>query len=303
MNKIIHPLGLKVYFKIKNQKNYSFQSNKVIFVFLRDKIMEAEKRERPLILVTNDDGVHAGGIKSLMETAAEFGDVLVVAPSTGQSGMSHAITVKEPIRAEKIVEESGIRVYSCTGTPVDCVKLAISQIIAGKPDLVLSGVNHGANSAASVIYSGTMAAAIEGCINQVPSIGFSLADYSPYADFSVAKVFIHKIIENVVKNGLPEEICLNVNIPAVEEKLVKGVKVVRQNKGFWKEEFDKRTDPMNRQYYWLTGEYKNCEPDASDTDEWALKNNYVAVVPVHIDMTGYAAIKALKKQFNGLDHA
>jgi len=252
------------------------------------------KKDKPLILVTNDDGVQAKGIETLIEIVKEFGDVIVVAPLEGQSGMSNAITVKLPLHLKKLSTSNGVTKIGTSGTPVDCVKLALSQILDRKPDLVVSGINHGSNSSISVVYSGTMGATIEGSLNGIPSIGFSLLDFSPEADFSVAKKYAPKIIENVIKNGLPEYTCLNVNFPAVEINDIKGIKVCRQTMGRWQEEFDKRTDPHKREYYWLTGYFKNHEPEAEDTDEWALKNNYVSVVPVNIDLTNYSTIKLLK---------
>jgi len=174
------------------------------------------KKDKPLILVTNDDGVQAKGIETLIEIVKEFGDVIVVAPLEGQSGMSNAITVKLPLHLKKLSTSNGVTKIGTSGTPVDCVKLALSQILDRKPDLVVSGINHGSNSSISVVYSGTMGATIEGSLNGIPSIGFSLLDFSPEADFSVAKKYAPKIIENVIKNGLPEYTCLNVNFPAVK---------------------------------------------------------------------------------------
>ncbi len=251
---------------------------------------------KPLILVTNDDGFQAEGLKVLTELAREIGDVVVVAPDDGQSGMSHAITIKRPVRVLKRSEEEGLTVYSCSGTPVDCVKLALNQLLDRKPDLLLSGINHGSNASVSVIYSGTMAAAIEGGVNGIKSVGFSLLDHSPDADFSASGKMAGRILKEVMKNGIPAEICLNVNIPAIPEKQIKGVKVCRQTKGHWQEEFDKRTDPFNRDYYWLTGYFNNYEPGAEDTDEWALKNGYVSIVPIRIDYTCFDYIEPLSKR-------
>ncbi len=252
-----------------------------------------EEKER-LILVTNDDGIEAKGLKTLINAVRPFGRVLVVAPAEAQSGMSHAITVKYPLRIKKLQVEDGLTVYSCIGTPVDCIKLALNQLVEKKPDLIVSGINHGANSSTSVIYSGTMAAAIEGCINQIPSIGFSLLSLEQDADFSTAELFTGKVIEKVLQNGIPQNTCLNVNIPYVTYEQIAGIKICRQNKGYWQEEFDKRTDPSGRSYYWLTGEFYNAEPEARDTDEWALENNYVSVVPTHIDLTCYRTLEDMK---------
>lgn len=253
------------------------------------------KEQKPLILVTNDDGVEAKGLRELIDAVKPFGDIVVVAPADAQSGMSHAITVKFPLRVKKVKEEDHVTLFKCYGTPVDCVKLAFNQLLERKPDLLVSGINHGSNSSTSVFYSGTIGAALEGCINEVPSIGFSLLSLDPDADFSAAKSVATRIISQVMENELPGSVCLNVNIPkgAIEE--IRGIKVCRQNKGFWREEFDKRTDPMGRNYYWLTGYYYNCEPEAEDTDEWALRNNYVAVVPLHTDLTAYKMIEHLRQ--------
>lgn len=252
------------------------------------------KKEK-LILVSNDDGVDSKGIKTLIEVASRFGTVLVVAPAEAQSGMSHAITIKTPLRAKCIKKTEKIEIYSCQGTPVDCVKLAINQLLEGRqPDLLLSGVNHGSNSSSSVIYSGTMAVAMEGCVNQIPSVGFSLLSYDPDADFTASAKIIEKVIENIFENGLEEGVCLNVNIPYLPYDQIKGIKICRQAKGLWKEEFVKRVDPHQGVYYWLTGYYLNLEEDSEDTDEHALADNYASIVPIHIDLTAYSAIQNLK---------
>jgi len=252
-----------------------------------------------LFLITNDDGIHAKGLEALIDVVKPMGKVFVVAPEEGQSGMSHAITVKHPIRVKKIKEEEKVLVYSCTGTPVDCIKLALNKLLDRHPDMILSGINHGSNSSASIIYSGTMAAAIEGCINGVPSIGFSLLDYSPNAIFKGVVTYTKRIIERSLSEGIPEGTCLNVNFPLNDSEEIKGIKICRQTKGLWIEEFDQRVDPQNREYFWLTGEFMNLEPDAMDTDEWALNNNYVSIVPVHADLTSFKALEHLKKwKFN-----
>jgi 5'-nucleotidase len=249
-----------------------------------------------LILVSNDDGVEAKGLKTLIEVASRYGKVVVVAPSEAQSGMSHAITIKTPLRAKRLQSSSSLEIYSCQGTPVDCVKLAINQLLHGKkPDMLLSGINHGSNSSSSVIYSGTMSVAMEGCVNQIPSVGFSLLSYDPDADFSAAGKIVEKVIENIIDKGLPEGICLNINIPSVPYGELKGVKVCRQAKGQWKEEFVKRVDPHQGEYYWLTGYYLNLEEDSEDTDEYALANKYVSVVPINIDLTAYSALPEIQK--------
>ncbi len=194
----------------------------------------------------------------------------------------------------KTIEE-GLEIYSCSGTPVDCVKLALHQLLGKKPDMLVSGINHGSNASVSIVYSGTMAAAIEGGINKVTSIGFSLLDYSADADFEAAGIYVRRIMEKVFMNGIDEGICLNVNIPVGKGNELKGIKVCRQTEGYWQEEFDKRIDPGKQEYYWLTGYFSNSEPLADDTDEWALQNKFVSVVPIQIDFTSYSRIKELKK--------
>lgn len=265
-----------------------------IVVYLYFKITKVLK-DKPHILITNDDGVHAAGIAALAEAARKHGRVTVMAPDGPQSGMSHAITVADPIRINSIRKEEGFEVYSCSGTPVDCIKLALNQLLDEKPDLILSGVNHGSNASVSVFYSGTMAGAIEGCINKIPSIGFSITDYSENANFQPSKPYLSNIIKNVLDNGLEEGICLNVNIPAIDGSAIKGVRICRQTNGLWQEEFVKRVDPFGKDYFWLTGFFKNFESDADDTDEWALQHNYLSIVPIKIDMTAYQIFDALNK--------
>ncbi|MCF8368586.1 MAG: 5'/3'-nucleotidase SurE [Bacteroidales bacterium] len=247
---------------------------------------------KPVILITNDDGIFAPGIRKLIEVARPLGNVIVVAPDSPMSGMSHAITVKNPLRLRKIVEEENYLEYSCNGTPVDAMKLGEQVVIGKKPDIVLSGINHGSNASVNIVYSGTMAAVIEANIDGIPAVGFSLLDYSHDADFSAVDEFIRTIILNVLENGLPEGVALNVNIPAVPKNQIKGIKVCRQAKGRWEEEFDARTDPHNREYYWLTGAFKNGDMD-KDTDSWALANNYISVVPVNYDFTAHKALKTI----------
>ena len=250
---------------------------------------------RPVILVTNDDGFRAAGIEALIEMVKPFGSVVVVAPEEGHSGMSHAITIKTPLRLKKRKRTDDVQFYSVNGTPVDCVKLAMNQLFTTSlPDLVVSGINHGSNSSISIIYSGTMAAAIEGCLYGVPSIGFSLLDYDENPDFTASIEFGRVIVGNVLQNGLSHGSCLNVNIPVLPIKSVKGIKVTRQNKGTWREEFEKRTDPRGVDYYWLTGYFLNEEPTATDTDEYWLNEGYITVVPIHVDYTDYKELERIK---------
>lgn len=248
---------------------------------------------RPLILVTNDDGITAPGIRTLIEVMNSLGDVVVVAPDSPQSGMGHAITVNSTLFVEKVKVDNGKQMeYSCSGTPADCVKLAVNQILKRKPDLCVSGINHGSNSSINVIYSGTMSAAIEAGIEGIPAIGFSLLDYSWNANFEATKPFIKSIAENVLKEGLPKDVVLNVNIPNLSKQELKGIKICRQARALWEEEFDKRTNPQGREYYWLTGKFVNLD-HGEDTDEWALKNDYISVVPVQFDLTAHHCIQTL----------
>lgn len=247
----------------------------------------------PLILISNDDGISAKGIQSLIESMRPLGSVIVVAPDSPRSAQSSALTVTTPLRVKKIHEEEGLLQYICNGTPSDCVKLALNQLCPKKPDVVVAGINHGTNSSISVIYSGTMGATIEGCVNGIPSIGFSLCNFDPRADFSTAMIYAQKITKKIIQEGLPKGICLNVNIPDL--KTIKGIKVCRQSEGYWSEEFIKREDPYGKHYYWLTGEFINAEKLNDDTDEWALENGYISMVPVKVDMTAYEYINDLKK--------
>lgn len=249
---------------------------------------------KPLILVTNDDGISAPGIIKLVSIAKKYGEVVVIAPDKPQSGMGHAITINSTLRLNKTNYHNLEMEYSCSGTPVDCVKMAVNKILTRKPDLVLSGINHGSNSSINVIYSGTMSAAIEGALEGAASIGFSLCDYSIDADFSQAEKFLDQIISQSIKHKMPKGVCLNVNIPKLKTDELRGIKVCRQAKANWVEEFEERHDPYGRAYYWLTGKFVNFEPESTDTDEWALKNSYISVVPTQCDLTAYNAIENLK---------
>lgn len=248
---------------------------------------------KPLILITNDDGIFAPGLRTLISVMQQLGDILVIAPDKPMSGMGHAVTISTPLRVHKIKSEEGYTEYSCNGTPADCVKLGHKAILGRKPDLVVSGINHGSNASVNVLYSGTMAAVIEGAMENIPSIGFSLDDYSYNADFSKCKPYIQSIAVNVLNKGLPEYTCLNVNIPSVNGSPIKGIKIARQAMAYWDEKFDQRQDPHMRDYFWLTGVFRNRD-EAEDTDEWALRNNYVAVVPLHFDLTSHKTIPLLR---------
>jgi len=256
------------------------------------------KENKPLLLLTNDDGIQASGLNNFIDTVRPLGEVVVVAPDSARSGMSSAISAYNPIRATLVKKEEGLTVYSCTGTPVDCVKLGLSELIDRKPDILLSGINHGSNAAICIVYSGTMGAAFEGCINGIPSVGISLTDHSHHADFSQAVKYGKLVAEKVLANGLPEGICLNLNVPDVPD--VKGLKVCSQTKGYWIKEFMEMKDPSGRKVYWLTGEFANQEPDNTLSDEWALNQGYAALVPLRIDMTDYSFLEKIKDWENNI---
>ena len=250
-------------------------------------------KKKPLILVTNDDGISAPGIRALISVMKTIGDVVVVAPDSPQSATGHAITINSTLSINKInIDPDVDSEYSCSGTPVDCVKFAVNEILDRKPDLCVSGINHGSNSSINVIYSGTLSAAVEAGIEGIPAIGFSLLDYNWNADFEPAKSFIKKITLQVLANGLPDGVILNVNFPKLKEDEIKGIKICRQAKAMWMEEFDKRQNPQGRDYYWLTGKFVNLD-NGEDTDEWALEKGYISIVPVQFDLTAHHAIQQL----------
>jgi 5'-nucleotidase len=254
--------------------------------------------QKKLILVTNDDGYDAPGIKALVEVARQFGEVVVVAPDKPQSGQGHAITLNVPLRLKKIDTFEGIEAYACSGTPVDCVKLAISVILKGrKPDICLSGINHGTNASVNIIYSGTMSAAMEASLEGIDSIGFSLMDFSFEADFTAAKHYASLITAYALENGLEGCQLLNVNIPKAPLHEIKGLKVCSQGEGRWKEEFIESKDPKGESYYWLTGKFEIMVED-ENVDLHALKNYYVSVVPSGHDLTVHSAIDQLKRMEN-----
>ncbi len=241
-------------------------------------------------MVTNDDGITAPGLRALIEVMSTLGRVVVVAPDKPQSAMGHAITINNTLYLNQISKpDAEILEYACSGTPVDCVKMAVSELLDQKPDLCVSGINHGSNSSINIIYSGTMSAAVEAAIEGIPAIGFSLQDFDWHANFEAVKPFVHRISSQVLEKKLPEGVLLNVNFPKLPFEEIKGVKVCRQAKAQWIEKFDRRRNPSGREYYWLTGEFVN-QDQGQDTDEWALDNGYVSVVPVHYDMTAHHAI-------------
>jgi 5'-nucleotidase len=221
------------------------------------------------ILVTNDDGVFAPGIRFLIDVMKEFGQVTVMAPNKPQSGVGHAITFADPLKIKTIEKTDNYQEYSCNGTPVDCIKLAENIVYKKRPDLVVSGVNHGSNASINVIYSGTMAAVIEACIDEIPAIGFSIDTYSSKVNLEPSRQYIRKIVQGIIDKGMPQDICLNVNIPTTEE--IKGMKLSRQAKASWREGFDSRTNPRGEDYHWLTGDFV-VNDEGKDTDLEAIKN-------------------------------
>ncbi len=252
-----------------------------------------------LILVINDDGVTAPGIRALVDAVRPLGTVVVVAPDSPQSGMGHAITIGHPLRLEPVTIFEGIEAWQCSGTPVDCVKLARDQVLHRAPDICVSGVNHGSNSSINVIYSGTMSAAMEAAIEGVPSAGFSLLDYRFEADFSVAQAVAHTVAKRMLEERLPPHTLLNVNIPRVEMAAFRGLKICRQAHARWAEEFDHRTDPRGRDYYWMTGRFQNMD-EGEGTDVQALGEGYASIVPVTFDLTDRPMRDRLETEWGSL---
>lgn len=253
---------------------------------------------KPLILVSNDDGITSKGIRVLVSVMKKLGEVVVVAPDSPQSGMGHAITIGETLRLveEDIFED--VQAYKSSGTPADCVKLAKHHVLKNRtPDLVVSGINHGSNTSISVLYSGTMSAAIEGALEGLPSIGFSLCDYSSKADFSHVEEWVEKIARQVLDNGIPKGIALNVNFPPKQNQPIQGIKVVRQADAKWQEEFSERFDPTGRKYFWMAGNFVNFDK-GEDNDEWAIANNYISIVPCQYDLTAHHAISQMNKDWD-----
>lgn len=247
---------------------------------------------RPLILVSNDDGVTAKGISVLVDEMKKIGEVVVVAPDSPQSGMGHAITMNNPLRVSEVDIFDGVKAYQVNGTPVDCVKLALDKIVDRKPDLMVSGINHGSNASINVIYSGTMSAAVEASIDHMPAIGFSLCDFAHDAEFNHTRDYVSKISNEVLSNGLPNGVLLNVNFPTLETG-INGIKICRQANAHWDESFLKREDPFKRTYYWMKGEFKNRDA-GTDTDIHALENGFVSVVPVQYDLTAHSFISNMQ---------
>ncbi|MBI4931721.1 MAG: 5'/3'-nucleotidase SurE [Bacteroidetes bacterium] len=253
--------------------------------------------KKPLILVTNDDGITSPGISALVDTMKALGEVVVIAPDKPQSGVGHAITINSTIRINRTKYHGASQEFSLSGTPVDCVKMALSNVLKRKPDLCVSGINHGSNISINVIYSGTMSAAVEAAVEGIPSVGFSLIDYSIDADFSASKHFVKEISSQILKYGMPKDTCLNVNIPKLHLSEIKGVKVCRQARANWVEEFEERKDPSGNPYFWLTGKFVDYDKGKTDTDVWAVNNHYVSIVPVQFDLTAYKAMAHSEKIF------
>lgn len=248
---------------------------------------------KPLILITNDDGYAARGIQALTEVAREFGEVVVMAPAQNASAKSLSLTTKVPIRVRDIRQEEGLSSYACDGTPVDCLKLAVEHFCPRRPDLVLSGINHGSNSSINILYSGTMGAVLEATTLGFPAIGFSLLHHSPDADFEPSQPIVRHLVSHVLDHGLPPDVALNVNIPRLASADIKGIRLCRQSKAQWRDSFEKRIDPLGRPYWWLTGKFV-CDNPTTDSDEWALAHGYVSVVPIHTDYTDFPALKSLQ---------
>lgn len=252
---------------------------------------------RPLILVTNDDSINAPGVHHLADCVRSMGDVYVVAPLYPHSGQSAAMTVGAPLRINEFpCEKEGVRMFTVNGTPVDCIKLALHAIVPRRPDIVLAGINHGSNSGVNVTYSGTMGAVMEGCIEGIPSVGFSLLHHSLKADFKFSTAFVAKIVAEVLATGLPEGVCLNVNIPA--RVMPEGIRVCRAARGKWVDGYKRYLDPQGIPFYWLTGKFVNFEPEADDTDEYWLQRRYITVVPVYSDQSAHDMIRAIGDRFD-----
>ena len=263
-----------------------------MFLRLQYNFMIMKDTKRPLILVSNDDGYRAKGINSLVKVLAEFGDVIAMAPHTGRSGKGCAITSEQPIMFTPVSQEEGIEIYSCTGTPADCVKLAFNALLTRTPDLVIGGINHGDNSAVNAHYSGTMGVVLEGCMKGIPSVAFSLCSHDADADFNPMLPYVRRIAEQVLANGLPKGTCLNVNVPKTQD--LKGVRICRQTDASWGGEWARGQHPKGGEYFWLTGKFTNNEPGVEESDRWALEHGYVAITPIQIDMTAYHLINELK---------
>ena len=250
--------------------------------------------KRPLLLISNDDGYLAKGINCLVEMLSDLGDIIVCAPEDARSGFSCAFSATVPLRLQCRAQRPGVEIWSCTGTPVDCVKMALAEIVPRTPDLVIGGINHGDNASVNAHYSGTMGVTLEGCMKYIPSVAFSLCDHRENADFEPLCPLIREITQRVLREGLPLGVCLNVNFPLLEDRGYKGVRVCRMAKGTWGQEVTKCHHPRGYDYWWMVGSYTNDEPEAEDTDNWALTHGYVAITPTQIDITAYQAMDKIK---------
>ena len=250
--------------------------------------------KRPLLLISNDDGYLAKGINCLVEMLSDLGDIIVCAPEDARSGFSCAFSATVPLRLQCRAQRPGVEIWSCTGTPVDCVKMALAEIVPRMPDLVIGGINHGDNASVNAHYSGTMGVTLEGCMKYIPSVAFSLCDHRENADFEPLCPLICEITQRVLREGLPLGVCLNVNFPLLEDRGYKGVRVCRMAKGTWGQEVTKCHHPRGYDYWWMVGSYTNDEPEAEDTDNWALTHGYVAITPTQIDITAYQAMDKIK---------
>ena len=249
--------------------------------------------KRPLLLISNDDGYHAKGIRSLTEMLSDMADIIVCAPESARSGFSCAFSATLPLRLKQRRQMPGVEVWSCNGTPVDCVKMALSEIVPRRPDMVIGGINHGDNSSVNAHYSGTMGITLEGCMKYIPSVAFSLCDFSDDADFSPLRPLVRLIVRKVLTEGLPVGVCLNVNFPLADT--FRGVRVCRMSRGSWRQELTKCHHPRGYDYWWMVGHYQNDEPESEDTDRWALDHGYVAITPTQVDVTAYQAVDLLRR--------
>ena len=254
-------------------------------------IMETKK---PLILISNDDGYQAKGINELIRMVRDYGDVLVCAPDGPRSGQACAFSATTPLTLTLKHQEDGVQIWACNGSPVDCVKMALAELCPRKPDLVIGGINHGDNASVNTHYSGTMGVTLEGCMKYIPSLAFSLCDYRADANFTPLEPYIRKMTQQVLSEGLPQGVCLNVNFPVIEGNY-KGVRICRMSRGTWRNEVTRCHHPRGYDYWWMVGHYQNDEPEAMDTDRWALDHGYVAITPTRVDVTDYEAMEELKK--------
>ena len=252
---------------------------------------QAMNKERPLILISNDDGYQAKGINCLIDMLRELGDIVVCAPDSARSGFACAFSATTPLRLKLQHEEEGLQIWSCNGTPVDCVKLALSEIVDRRPDIVIGGINHGDNASVNTHYSGTMGVTMEGCMKYIPSVAYSLCSNREDADFEPLRPYIVSMTQKVLKEGLPMGVCLNVNFPLASE--FKGVKMCRMALGTWGQEVTRCHHPRGYDYFWMVGHYQNDEPEMQDTDRWALDHGYIAITPTRADVTAYEAMQQL----------